>query len=105
VRINGVLGYATGYLPVRDADPTVRPSRAARKALQISDTGKIYMAAIDSAARTLLAASEYFSAVAYKVFFALHPDRSASYMVRGPDAHWLFSTGRRDHPGPSGATC
>lgn len=90
VQFNGDVGLAVGYLPVRDAAPSVRPTLAARKALQISDIGKIYMSAIDSPARTSLAAGDYFSVIGYRVFFKLSANRTASYVVRSPEADWLF---------------
>lgn len=90
IQLNGLMGYAVGYLPVQDAAPVARIANVARKALQLGNTAKIYLSAVDSTSRTSLAAGESFGVVAYKVPFLLHPHRTASYVVRGPDADWLF---------------
>ncbi len=90
VEINGEAGFAIGYLPVRDAEPSRRATLASRKAAQISEPAKIYMSAVDSAAITSLEAGDKYGVVAYRVLFALHPNRTASYVVRARDADWLF---------------
>ena len=91
VMLNSQSGFAIGYVPVRDADPAIRPSRASRKALEIRDTKKVYMSAIDSAARTSLAAGDQFGVIAYRVHFPVSAARTASYVVRTADADWLFA--------------
>lgn len=87
---NNSTGMAVGYLPVQDADPAVRRTRASTKALQISEVAKIYMSCIDSASKTSLAAGDYYSAIAYRVPFRRPTGRTASYFVRTPEAVYLY---------------
>lgn len=75
------LGFSMGYLPIQDADPTVRRIRANNKAMQLAESGKIYMSAIDDDSKTALTIGDTYSVVAYKQFFTNTTNRTAFYIV------------------------
>lgn len=70
LQVNDVIGLAVGILPVQSADPAVRRTNAARKALEIRNTSKkIYLSTVDNASKTSLTAGDYYSAVTYRRYF------------------------------------
>jgi hypothetical protein len=90
IQMNNTNAFAIGYLPLQDADPAVRRTRAARKALQLSEVKKIYMSCIDSASITSLAPGDYYSAVCYRTYFKKPSGRTSQYLVRAKDADYFF---------------
>lgn len=75
------LGFSMGFLPILDADPSVRRQRANQKAQEISTSGKIYMSAIDDDGKDDLLQGDYYKVISYKEFFESTTDRTAFYIV------------------------
>ncbi len=90
VQLGNTNAMAIGYLPVQDADPAVRRTRAARKAMQLSEVKKIYMSCVDSAAIASLAPGDYYSAACYRTYFKRPTGRTAQYMVRDKGSDYLY---------------
>lgn len=89
--LNNKIGIAFGYLPVRDADPSVRRTNAANKALQISEIAKLYLSCIDTPTKTSLAAGDYYSAVCYRNWFLRGTARTAVYFPRSVEGDYLYA--------------
>ena len=91
IALNKRIGFAIGYLPLEDTAPSVRPTNSPRKALQIHNTTKkIYMSAIDNASKTNINTGEYFSTIAYKVFYSLDSNYTSNYVVETNDSYYLY---------------
>ena len=90
IQMNDKVGIAIGYLPVLDADPAVRRTLAERKALQVSEIGKLYMSCIDSASIAALAAGDTYSAVPYRAWFVRTAERTCHWFVRSKYGDWLY---------------
>lgn len=91
VQLTNNYVYATGYLPALDADPAVRRSNAATKALQLNNSGaKIYMSCIDSTAITSLAAGDLFSVVGYRNYSKKSAARTDGYLVQSGAGDYLY---------------
>jgi hypothetical protein len=91
VMLNDGHGMALGYLPLQSADPAVRRTNASRKALQISESAKVYPSCIDRADKTSLAAGEFFSAVCYRSVFKRGTARTGHYVVRSGRGAYLYA--------------
>jgi hypothetical protein len=92
VQLTNNWGYASGFLPILSASPANRPTLAARKSLQLNNSGaKIYFSAVDSASITTMAAGDYYSAVCYRNYFRRPAARTDSYAVcsRQGDFHFM----------------
>ncbi|MGE8646245.1 hypothetical protein [Acinetobacter vivianii] len=75
IQTNNNISYATGYLPILDADPAIRSTRTS-KAFQISNSSsKLYPYLIDSL--TALPKGTYYSAVSYRKYF-----NGGAYFIR-----------------------
>jgi len=81
IELTDNLGYAIGFLPVLDASLDVRRSNASNKALQISETEKTYMSAIDSLAIDTFSKGDSYAVVGYKKYFFLPQSRTAEYYI------------------------
>lgn len=81
IEITNTLGYAIGFLPVEDADPSVRRSMATNKALQIAESEKTYMSAIDTASITTFDKGDCYSVSGYKKYFFVEAGRTCNYVV------------------------
>lgn len=90
LQLNTTVGYATGYLPTLDADPSVRRTNASNKAIQISEIKKTYPSCIDTTAKTSLAVGDYFRVVAYRNYFERSGNRTASYVVESGQGDYLY---------------
>lgn len=91
VQLTNNWGYATGYLPILSADPTVRRTLAAKKALELNNNeAKIYFSAIDSASITTLNPGDFFSVTAYRNYFRRPAGRTNSYTVSSKQGDFLF---------------
>lgn len=91
VMLNDQVGYATGYLPILDAAPDVRPTKASRKYLEIrNSTLKIYPRLIDSASITKINEGDAFAAIAYRKYFKRSSDRTCKYAVRSELGDYLY---------------
>jgi len=81
VMLGADINQAVGYLPVQDAETARRRVVATDKAMQLSDTEKLYMSAIDPPDGTLMNAGQYYSVIAYKTWFKQQAGTTASYVV------------------------
>ena len=90
VQLNDDVGYATGYLPIFDAEPVIRATNASDKYLEIRNGSlKVYPSLIDGLANTL-AQGDYFSAVAYRKYFVRSSEYTANYVIRSHYADYLY---------------
>lgn len=87
--MNDTAGGAFGFLPIQSADQSVRRTNASNKALQISESAKLYMSCIDGL-KTSLTAGDYFSAVAYRCFYKRSSARTSCYAVRHTSGTYLY---------------
>lgn len=91
VMLNDQVGYATGYLPILDAAPDVRPTNASRKYLEIrNDTLKVYPRLIDSTSISQINDGDAFAAIAYRKYFKRSVDRTCKYVVRSEMGDYLY---------------
>ena len=91
VMLNDQVGYATGYLPVLDAAPSVRPTNASNKYLEIRNGSlKLYPRLIDSASITQINEGDAFAAIAYRKYFKRSTDRTCKYVVRSEMGDYLY---------------
>lgn len=91
VMLNDQVGYATGYLPILDAAPDVRPTNASRKYLEIRNGSlKLYPRLIDSASITQINEGDAFAAIAYRKYFKRSTDRTCKYVVRSECGDYLY---------------
>ncbi|GEM_PF-2231379 len=91
IMLNDQVGYATGYLPILDAAPNVRPTKASRKYLEIRNgTLKIYPRLIDSESFNRVNKGDTFEAIAYRVYFLRDPNCTAKYTVRSNYGDFFF---------------
>lgn len=75
IQTNDKISYATGYLPILDADPAIRSTRTS-KAFQISNSAsKLYPYLVDGL--TTLPKGTYYSAVSYRKYF-----NGGAYFIR-----------------------
>lgn len=90
LQFNSTIGYATGYLPILDAAPNVRPANASNKYLEIRNSSlKIYPRLIDGL-KTALAEGDSFACIAYRKYFVRPQNRTANYVVRSKMGDYLF---------------
>src|SRR5690606_23328922 len=89
------VGFAVGFLPVKDAEITPRRTNASNKALSISESKKIYMSAIDGL-QSSLTKGDYFSVIAYKHYFITTPARTAAYLVKSNAGIFLYADWHAD---------
>lgn len=75
------LGFSMGFLPIDDADPAVRRTRANNKAMQLSTQGKVYMSAIDDDGKSTMTTGDYYKTTSYKVFFESVTNRTTYYII------------------------
>ena len=90
VMFNNTIGYAVGYLPILDADPSVRNSLTS-KGIQISQfDAKVYPYLVDGL--TTLEAGANYSCVAYRKYFKRPAEtrRTVEYNVRSDYGNFLF---------------
>lgn len=85
------IGFAMGYLPVKDAALSRRRDVATRKALEIRNTKKVYMSAVDTADIAALTPGDYFSVIGYRNFFLRDPVRTSAYVVETPSGGYLYA--------------
>lgn len=91
IMLNDQIGYATGYLPVLDAAPNVRPINASNRNLEIRNSSlKIYPRLIDSAAISQINDGDAFAAIAYRKYFKRSQDRTCKYTVRSELGSYLY---------------
>ncbi|MDQ9022144.1 hypothetical protein RFI02_13625, partial [Acinetobacter sichuanensis] len=91
IMLNDQIGYATGYLPVLDAAPNVRPINASNRNLEIRNSSlKIYPRLIDSAAISQINDGDAFAAIAYRKYFKRSQDRTCSYAIRSELGDFLY---------------
>lgn len=90
IQFDSNVGYATGYLPLLDAEPSKRLANAATKYLEVRNSSlKIYPRLLDSSKSTL-DAGDSFGAVAYRKYFKRDANRTAKYVVRSNIADFLY---------------
>lgn len=83
-------GYATGYLPLLDAEPSARKVNASRKYAEIRNNSlKTYPSLIDGVT-TQLKAGDSFSGIGYRKYFKRDANRTAKYVVRSNVADFLY---------------
>lgn len=82
------VGFAMGFLPIYDADPSVRRTRANNKAMQLATSGKVYMSAIDDNGVSTMIDGQNYKVVSYKVFFETSDNRTAYYTIDSPDGDY-----------------
>lgn len=85
------IGFAVGFLPLADTAIDIRRTLAARKALQISESRKLYMSAIDSAAITVMTKGQSYTAVSYKKYFFPEEGQTASYSIEYKGDVYVFA--------------
>ena len=91
VMLNDQVGYATGYLPVLDAAPSIRPTNASNKYLEIRNGSlKLYPRLIDSASITKINDGDSFAAIAYRKYFKRSTERTCKYVVRSEMGDYLY---------------
>ncbi|MDC5140683.1 hypothetical protein NRA28_13575, partial [Acinetobacter baumannii] len=91
VMLNDQVGYATGYLPILDAAPDVRPTNASNRYLEIRNGSlKIYPRLIDSASITSINENDTFACIAYRKYFKRSADRTCKYVVRSKLGDYLY---------------
>lgn len=91
VMLNDQVGYATGYLPILDAEPMARAANASNKYLEIRNgTLKLYPILIDSASITSINENDTFACIAYRKYFKRSPDRTCKYVVRSKMGDYLY---------------
>lgn len=91
VMLNDQVGYATGYLPILDASPTARATKASNKYLEIRNGSlKLYPRLIDSASITNINDGDAFAAIAYRKYFKRSADRTCKYVVRSEFGDYLY---------------
>lgn len=87
---NNNYGYATGYLPMLDAEPSKRKTNASNKYLEIRNSSlKVYPSVIDGL-KTQLSVGDSFAVVAYRKYFAKSTKRTAGYVVRSKMGDYLY---------------
>lgn len=84
------IGFSMGYLPIKDADPSVRRLRCNNKFMQIAANGKLYPNGVDDDSKTQLVNGDFYSVTAYKNFFDSSADRTAYYIVDGNDGDFYL---------------
>ena len=90
VMFNNTIGYAVGYLPILDADPSVRNSLTS-KGIQISQfEAKVYPYLVDGL--TTLDAGANYTCVAYRKYFKRPAEtrRTVEYNVQSDYGNFLF---------------
>ena len=90
IMLNNTIGYATGYLPILDAAPSVRNQRTS-KGVQISNSqSKVYPYLVDGL--TTLDAGVKYSAVAYRKYFVRpsEPKRTVQYDIPSDFGDYLY---------------
>lgn len=91
IMLNDQVGYATGYLPILDAAPNVRPTNASRKYIEIrTGTLKLYPRLIDSESITQINDGDAFAAIAYRKYFKRSADRTCKYVVYSEMGDYLY---------------
>ena len=90
IMLSNKIGYATGYLPVLDASPSVRNTKTT-KGLELSNTKlKVYPYLVDGLS-TLPGGASY-SAVAYRKYFVRpsEPKRTVQYDIPSDYGDYLY---------------
>lgn len=90
IMLNNKIGFAVGYLPVLDAESTVRNTLTS-KGIQISNSeAKVYPYLVDGL--TVLSAGASYSCVAYRKYFERPSEsrRTVQYDVRSKFGDFLF---------------
>lgn len=91
VMLNDQVGYATGYLPLLDAEPSARAVKASNRYLEIrNSTLKVYPRLIDSASITSINENDTFACIAYRKYFKRSADRTCKYVVRSKLGDYLY---------------
>ncbi|MDH2626647.1 pyocin knob domain-containing protein [Acinetobacter baumannii] len=91
VMLNDQVGYATGYLPILDAESAVRATNASNKYLEIRNGSlKLYPRLIDSASITSINENDTFACIAYRKYFKRSADRTCKYVVRSKLGDYLY---------------
>ncbi|MDC4799814.1 hypothetical protein NQ814_09670, partial [Acinetobacter baumannii] len=91
VMLNDQVGYATGYLPILDADPSVRATKTSNRNLEIRNGSlKVYPRLIDSASITSINENDTFACIAYRKYFKRSSDRTCKYVVRSKMGDYLY---------------
>lgn len=87
---NDNYGYATGYLPMLDAEPSKRMNNAANDYLEIRNNSlKVYPRVIDGL-KTQLNVGDSFAVVAYRKYFAKSTKRTSQYVIRSKMGDYLY---------------
>ncbi|WP_168377457.1 pyocin knob domain-containing protein [Acinetobacter cumulans] len=81
-------GFALGYLPVLDAEPTRRKDLCTFEYGDVAETRKTYPAFIYKPATPLLK-GEYYSVVAYRKHFKRDQERTCKYLVTSEHGDFL----------------
>ena len=90
VQTTSNFGYATGFLPVLDAEPSKRLVNASDLYFEVVHTSlKVYPRLIDNS-KTTLEVGDNYSAIAYRKYFKRDNKRTAKYLVRSTDADYLY---------------
>lgn len=91
VMLNDQVGYATGYLPILDAEPSARATKASNRYLEIRNGSlKLYPRLIDSASITSINENDTFACIAYRKYFKRSSDRTCKYVVRSKLGDFLY---------------
>lgn len=82
-------GFALGYLPVLDAEPTRRKDLCTVEYANIATTRKTYPSFVYKPAAPLLK-GEYYSVVAYRKHFKRDQERTCKYVVTSEQGDFLY---------------
>lgn len=90
IMLGGGYGFALGYLPIYDAEPSERLVKADNQYMEIrGNTQKVYPALINSTSITQLKSGDSYGGVVYRKYFK-QQGRTTSYIVRAKDADYLY---------------
>uniref|UniRef100_UPI0037C15CE1 hypothetical protein n=1 Tax=Acinetobacter baumannii TaxID=470 RepID=UPI0037C15CE1 len=91
VMLNDQVGYATGYLPILDADPSVRATKTSNRNLEIRNGSlKVYPRLIDSTSINQINENDTFACIAYRKYFKRNADRTCKYVIRSKLGDFLY---------------